>query len=286
MAYRRADLAATVVRALREVQPRSMYVAFDGPKVGEALACAATRDAVLEAIDWGCELRTLVRDTNLGCREAVSSGIDWFLTEEPDGVILEDDTVPSRLFLEYARELLHHYRSDDRIAMISGTNLLGAWPAESSYFFGDGGVWGWATWRRAWTSADATFSIWDDREARRRARAFYGEADWHRLRPAFEAVRRGKIDTWDYQWSFIRASRGQLSTIPTRNLVRNIGFRADATHTRDPASTLAGIGVEGFSMPLEHPRELTFERPYQQAVGRPQVERSSVLGRLLARARR
>ena len=40
-----------------------------------------------------------------------------------------------------------------------------------------------------------------------------------------------KIDTWDYQWTFTLWNNKQLTLLPNMNLVKNIGFGVDATHT-------------------------------------------------------
>jgi hypothetical protein len=284
IAYRRADLVAQVIDAVRVEQPQRLYVAFDGPRPGEEGACEETRRTVVERVDWPCTLEQLVRPTNRGCRLGVSEAIDWFFSEVNEGIILEDDTVPSRSFFRYCSELLDRYANDERIWMISGTNLLGTWPSRDSYFFGDGGVWGWATWRRAWLRSDTAFSAWNDATARRSARAFYGDREWHRLAPQFEAVHSGALDTWDYQWSFARAMHGGLSVIAAENLVANIGFDTRATHTADGASPLAALTAQELRFPLAHPDTMTFDRQYQRAIR--QLQPSSRLSGLRRRASR
>jgi hypothetical protein len=76
-------------------------------------------------VDWPCELKTLFRESNLGCKNAVSGGINWFFSHEEMGIILEDDCLPSASFFDYATQLLQRYRHDNRIWMISGFNPLG-----------------------------------------------------------------------------------------------------------------------------------------------------------------
>ena len=44
-------------------------------------------------------------------------------------------------------------------------------------------------------------------------------------------MKQEKIDTWDYQWTFTLWSQNQFTILPNVNLISNIGFGVDATHT-------------------------------------------------------
>jgi hypothetical protein len=156
--FNRPDAIARVLDAVRRYRPATLFVAMDGPRIdrpGEAERCAAARGAVA-AVDWPCEVEYLLRNENLGCRRAMAEAIDWFFDHVEDGIIIEDDCLPSPGFFPFVESLLDRYRDDERVAMISGTNVLRKWrPRGESYFFGSyGAVWGWATWRRAWQHAD------------------------------------------------------------------------------------------------------------------------------------
>jgi hypothetical protein len=240
---------------------------------------------VRQSADWPCTVRFLRHDDNLGCRQAVSQAIDWFFTQVDRGIILEDDTVPAPSFYPFCSETLSRFEREPAIGMVSGVNLLGTWPAGGAdYFFGHGGIWGWATGRDRWALADIRMDAWNDRAARDRARTFLGARDWTVNAPLFERTARGQIDTWDYQWSFARASRHMLSVIPTTNLVQNIGFGTHATHTRDAYSPFAGLVAGSTGGALVHPDQMAFDRGYQAAVRR--LEHPTRARRLVNRARR
>lgn len=234
LVFNRPEQTAAVMQAIREAKPSRFYVAADGPRPerdGETELCAQVR-SIARAVDWPCEVFTLFRDHNLGCAQAVSGAIDWFFSCEEGGIILEDDCLPDRTFFSYCSELLVRYRSDTRIGQISGFNLLpSASPLGVDYFPSHfGWCWGWATWRRAWQSFDLQMKSWPRLMAQglHRQHPFYGE----RVN-LFDRVARGVIQDscWDYQWHYALASMGQLSLVPTVNLVQNIGFVDDATHT-------------------------------------------------------
>ena len=285
VAYNRPDLTSLMMHRIRAQAPRQLFVALDGPQPGEHDACAAVH-RVATTVDWPCDLQVLRRTANLGCRLAVNGAIDWFFDHVEYGIIIEDDILVADSFFDFCAELLDRYRDDERVWMISGVNLAGAWPAgRSSYVFGHGGIWGWATWRRAWRRNDVEMCAWEDLASRNRAREFLGESEWRHLAPRFQAVHDGRVDTWDYQWSYARAAAGGLTVIPTKNLVRNLGFRADATHTRDSASPFASLRANETAIPLVHPSTVAFDRAFQRRVTR--LEHPSTLvkvGRRVARA--
>ena len=75
-------------------------MACDGPRegyLGEMEKINKVREIVTK-IDWSCEVKTLFREKNLGCKKGVSEAINWFFEHEEEGIILEDDCVQIRIF--------------------------------------------------------------------------------------------------------------------------------------------------------------------------------------------
>jgi hypothetical protein len=257
--FNRPDTTRRVFEAIKAARPSRLYVAADGPRdrPGDLEKCAVVR-RIATAVDWACDLKVLLSERNLGCKVAESRAMDWFFTNEPEGIILEDDVVPVPAFWRYCDELLERYREDPRVFAISGNNLIAKrFRPEHSYFFSRyPHGWGWAGWRRAWTHYDVAMGDWPrwrDEEglARIAERDRRFEDFW---RSIFDATHRGEVDTWDYQWFFTCWRAGGLTAIPGSNLTDNIGFGPDATHTAGrtpecvrecPPTTLA--------FPLRHP---------------------------------
>lgn len=70
---------------------------------------------------------------------------------------------------------------------------------------------------------------------------------------AFNRIETGQVDAWDWQWFRHLSNQNQLTITPAVNLVANIGFGRDATHTFGPGKPIfQKIGVLDF--PLRHPR--------------------------------
>jgi len=250
-------------------QPGRLYLAADGPrpsKLGEAEKTLAVRSRILEMVDWPCTVKTLFRTENLGCAIAVSQAITWFFEQEESGIILEDDCVASQDFFKLCDDLLLKYSTDSAIAAISGTNISDDMKSvDSSYFFSLlGGNWGWASWRREWKkykldiNADLTLEniekICDNLGDRKAAIVL--------LKEMRAALANPKISAWDYQWLFLRLLHNKVTIIPRSNLISNIGFGDDSTHTAGAEHPLARLPVGSLKWPLLHPSSIIPNRKF------------------------
>ena len=246
-----------VINAIRPVAPTRLFVACDGPnpeQPGETEKVAATRAVIEHEIDWPCQIERLYSDVNQGCRLGVSRAITWFFEQVEEGIILEDDCVPHPDFFPYCTTLLESYRHDTRVWCISGNNFQnGQWRGDGSYYFSRyNHCWGWASWRRCWQHYDADLSQWPDlRESGLLDTIFedplernYWSRIWQRLDD------ESKPDTWDYQWTFTCLANGGLTALPNQNLVNNVGFGVDATHTKEGAINTT---ITGGINPNQHP---------------------------------
>jgi len=258
--FNRPDATKLVFEAIRQARPPRLYVAADGPRVnkhGEAERCQEVR-RIATSVDWPCEVKTLFRESNLGCKAAVSKAITWFFEHEYAGIILEDDCLPHQDFFGFCEALLNRYADDERVLVITGNNFQdGRQRGKASYYFSKyNHIWGWATWRRAWRFYDIDMSFWDKFEL---------SDEWIRLTPdpverrywskVFAQVLAGDIDTWDYQWTASVWRIGGLTATPNVNLVSNIGFGVDATHTTTANSPLANLPTCSLG-PISHPDEV------------------------------
>ena len=254
--FNRPDTEQLTFNEIRKVKPKQLFVAADGPrtnKIGEKEKCKQARK-IIDQVDWVCEVKTLCRDSNLGCKMAVSSAIDWLFEHVDMGIILEDDVVPSKTFFRYCQELLLEYKDDERIGMISGNNHIGFSQGSDSYLFSlNKDIWGWATWRRAWKHYDGDMK-WVNTQYRNlilsnMAYTKKSQKFWERKIPILLDQR---LDTWDWPWYFSLAKQNQLCIFPRKNLVSNIGFGQEATHTGGPPRC-SFVQKNDLKFPLKHP---------------------------------
>lgn len=256
--FNRSDTTECVFEEIRRARPPKLLLVADGPRtdrVGEAEKCQAVR-SIIDAVDWPCEVLKNYSDINLGCKVRMSSGIDWVFEQVEEAIFLEDDCLPHPTFFRFCQELLVRYRHDLRIAQISGCNFqFGTRRNEDSYYFSKyNHVWGWASWRNRWQGCyDVNISNWPKIRDEGWLLDMLGnkkEKDhWTKI---FEAVYQGKFDTWDFQWTFACWLQGRLTVLPNSNLISNIGFGVDATHTIDE-NIFSNIPTESVSFPLIPP---------------------------------
>lgn len=260
IAWRRPHTLRQVINAIRPVAPSRIFVACDGPNLerpGEAEKVKVTRTVIEQEIDWPSQIEKLYSDVNLGCRVGPIRAITWFFEKVEEGIILEDDCVPHPDFFYYCSTLLQRYRDDMRVSCISGDNFQnGQWRGDGSYYFSRyAHCWGWASWRRCWQHYDPAMSQWPalrdsgllDSIFENRQELNYWTEIWERTYVMAESV-----TWWDYQWAFACLVGGGLTILPNKNLVVNIGFGNDATHTTWSGRKSATLG-EGIGNDIIHP---------------------------------
>jgi hypothetical protein len=259
LVFNRPEATERVFERVRWTRPPKLLVVADGPcpeREGESDRCAAARE-VTERIDWPCEVLREYSEVNLGCRDRVSSGLDWVFTSVERAIVLEDDCVPHPTFFRFCEELLERYADEERLMHISGDNFqAGRRRGAASYYFSRyPHVWGWASWRRAWQAYDVRIEEWA-RDPEAHLRRFSDAAERSFWAHAWNGVRNREIDTWDFQWAFACLAAGGLAINPNYNLVSNIGFEGASTHTGRDESGVAALPLEGVSFPLSHPTTL------------------------------
>lgn len=241
LVFNRPDTTSKVFEEIRRVRPPKLLVVADGPRPdrpGEAEKCAATR-SIIEQVDWPCEVLKNYSDTNLGCRRRVSSGLDWVFQTVEEAIILEDDCLPHPSFFRFCEELLEKYRDDERVMQIGGCNFQdGIRRGDGSYYFSIySHIWGWASWRRAWKYYDVSISSWRKTIHEGFVYTLFTDKKtvkyWKMI---LDRVQKGEIDSWAYQWTYAVWSHNGLAILPQENLISNIGFLEEATHTKDTHS--------------------------------------------------
>ena len=258
MAFNRPEHLRVLLQRLREIMPKTVYFAVDGPRPERPEEAARVRECrtMIEDIDWIPIKRLLFQDSNLGCGLGVSTAISWFFSHEAAGIILEDDIIPDPSFFPYCAELLDRYEADHQVFAISGCNFVP--PAfqtrpDLPYRFSQvPHIWGWATWRDRWATYRLDIAGWRRRLPprelwRRSGRSISGAFYWA---TTFELLARKEVDTWDGQLVFSSMVNHQWTATSNVNLIENIGFDDMATHTVENREELAPAAQ--IALPLPH----------------------------------
>jgi hypothetical protein len=240
--FRRPELTEQVFEYIRQSQPSTLFVVADGPRLHrpeDSELCEKTRN-IIKQVDWKCKVLTDFSDVNLGCKNRIVSGLNWVFSQVDEAIILEDDCLPSASFFPFCETMLEYYRHDQRTMMISGTNS-GLIPPDYPYsYYGSSlaRVWGWATWKRAWSHFDLAMEHWPEFKKLGLIDTFCNDEFYKNYWiDELDKVYSGALDSWSYIWMYSYWKQHGLSIVPKYNLVSNLGFGVDSTHT----SYLSGL---------------------------------------------
>lgn len=257
--FKKINTTEKVFEVIRQVKPPKLLVIADGPRSnvpGEAEKCATTR-AIIDRVDWDCEVLKNYADVNMGCKERVVSGLNWVFDTVEEAIILEDDCLPDPTFFDFCEELLERFRDDTRVMHITGTNfgITGRDKNESYYFSKRTDIWGWATWRRAWKYYDVNMSLWPEiKSSGKLLDLVNSKKEYEGKVKYWERHYGSSADAWSYQWHFACTFQGSCSLVPNKNLVRNIGFGEEALHTKNSNRKWGNVEIEKMEFPLVHPK--------------------------------
>lgn len=267
LVFNRPGTTFQVFEAIRRAKPSRLYIAADAARDGrhgEANKVAKVRE-ISTNIDWSCEVKTLFRENNLGCKYAVSSAITWFFEHENEGIILEDDCLPSHSFFWFCQEMLKRYRHDESVMVVTGTNITRNINFDGDYFLSRYALmWGWGSWASAWKNYDLELDSWPENDQIEHLKSLGVTSlnecmNWKNI---LFRTKANLIDTWDYQWIYSCWLCGGLTIAPAKNLIKNIGYSQDATHTTGYHSILSNLQLNELNWPLRNPLEL---KPHSEA---------------------
>lgn len=258
MVFNRSELTIKVFKEIKKAKPKILFVASDGPrtrKEGEKIK--KIRDYILKNVDWECDVETLFRKKNLGCRAACSGAIDWFFHNVEQGIILEDDCLPDQNFFRFCQEMLERYKNYDKIVSVNGY-ISKTFASENSYDFSKKiSLWGWASWRRAWEGIyrkeERYMRTVDSGEYIKEVFPNFFERILFRKR-FFDSI-VGRVSTWEFPWVFGIIRKKYLNIIPKVNLIENIGIDEEYTNTRPNFIDKKFLEIKRsrLKFPLKHP---------------------------------
>ncbi|WP_405410848.1 nucleotide-diphospho-sugar transferase [Maribacter sp. Asnod1-A12] len=286
--FNRPEQTRKVFEMIREAKPKKLYVAADGPRPNrtDEQRCRETR-SIVDLVDWDCEVKTFFRNENVGCGLGPKGAIDWFFENEEEGIILEDDCLPSASFFKFCSELLEKYRDNSQIMHIGGSNFQNGYvsDADHSYYFSYfSHEWGWASWRRAWKHYDFKVASYPELKKKGYFDNFFSNfiEKKYRLSKIEKTLNAKEVSWWDYQWDYTKLVNSGLSIIPHQNMIKNLGFGEDATHTISANDERQKNEARDMPFPLTHPnfiiRDIKADRRYFNIFFKKTILRRKILG--------
>jgi hypothetical protein len=263
--YNRPDLTQIVFEAIAQAKPKQLFVIADAPANPAEEERVRQCRAIIERVDWDCEVIKKYPEQNIGARDGVPQGVQWVFSQVDECIFLEDDCLPDQSFFTFCESLLARYRDDERVMHINGGNFLfNQVPIDDSYYFSrylfTG--YGWASWKRAWKYYDVEMRSLNDFEAQGLWNSVLEEDDereyWiHKLREVYS----GELVSYCYPMFYAAWSQSGLAIMPSVNLVSNLGFRSDAIHTNTAYERMYLANIpRGSIAEITHPKYVVRHR--------------------------
>ncbi|MEX0921057.1 MAG: nucleotide-diphospho-sugar transferase [Candidatus Pacearchaeota archaeon] len=263
LVFNRPETTKRVFQEIRKAKPTKLYIAADGPRTKkEKKKTDAVRNYILKNIDWKCKVKKLFRKENLGCKYAVSGAIDWFFENEEQGIILEDDCLPSQSFFRFCQELLEKYSKEDSVKFVCGTNFFGELKIKNDYVFSKAMFcpWGWATWKRSWGFNEEKMKLSFSNNGKTSPYLLHRFIFRKKLKDTF----KGKTSSWAYILNFKMILEKGVSIFPRKNLVENIDFITGTHDFSKIDKKYQFVKRKEINFPLKNPKKIKIDRAFDR----------------------
>lgn len=271
--YNRYEITLKLFEVLKLIKPKKMYLIADGPKIhkqDDSLKCKKTRE-IFNEVDWDCKLEKNFASKNMGLKDRIISGLNWVFEKEEYSIILEDDCIPSKSFFDFSAQNLIKYKNTSEVGIICGTNEFEEFQMKSDYFFArTASMWGWATWKRVWNSYDLDkMSIENtkfDLVKTKLNKIGANDLQTKSIISKIEMTLKNEMSSWIYRIGYWLLIDEKLFIVPKLNLVSNIGFGVDSTHTKSKKYRFSNQPSNELKFPIDHPKLIhintLFEKRY------------------------
>lgn len=236
IAYTRPKGVSQLLQILTSFEVRDVYVSIDGPRndTDKTHNIEITNIIMRYAKQTKTRIHINQHPGNLGVAAGVLSAVDWFFSKEVMGVILEDDLVLGKDFLRFTLQGLITYRNDQRVWMISGTQIFSEFVGSSTVVWSNYPmIWGWGGWRDKWFLMRTSLLT----HKKIRLRNLLNRVDLYWIVGSNRAL-SGKVDTWDTQLAYEFLIHKKLCLLPPVNLVSNVGSDKFASNSKIQNETM------------------------------------------------
>jgi GT2 family glycosyltransferase len=230
--YNRLAHTRQTVEALQQnelADKSSLFIFSDGPRSDADRASVREVREYAKTIGGFQKVVLIERERNLGLAHSIISAVTEIVNAHGRIIVLEDDLVTSKYFLQYMNQALTVYEKEERVMHISGSAYpIDDFSADDTYFLHIPLCWGWGTWKRAWDRFSKNFEMMEkfDRSMKERFNFDGTYPYWKQL----EMNRNGQLNTWFVFWYATVFLRNGLVLFPKKALVKNIGHDGTGVH--------------------------------------------------------
>lgn len=245
-----------------------LFVYSDGPRTADNEEAVQTVREYLRTVRGFKSVTLIEREENRGLASSVIAGVGEVLSRTTSVIVMEDDLLTSRNFLQFVNAALATYEQRPDVFSVTGYNypldIPSTYP-EDAYLSYRSSSWGWGTWRDRWSRVDWSISDYAeflrDPEAQERFRR--GGDD---LQPMLELQMSGKLDSWSIRFDYAHYRHDAFCVHPVVSKVQNIGFDGSGVHCTETDDY--DVELDPGDRPFELPRDLRLDQTALRAFDR------------------
>ena len=212
-----------------------LYVFCDGPKENTTqenlLKIQETRDIVKSKI-WCKEVHIIEQEKNKGLANSVIDGVTEIINKYDKVIVLEDDIVTAKGFLQYMNSALEIYNEEEKVGCIHAWNYAMDVSSnqESTFFLRGADCWGWATWKKKWDLFEKNGTKLLENIQQKKLEYSFNRNGTHQFIEMLKDQIDGKNNSWAIRWHASLFLKNQLCLQPTVGIIKNIGLDGSGIH--------------------------------------------------------
>jgi hypothetical protein len=235
--YDREDHTEQTLQALKNaiLADRShLFIFADGAKNNASPVIKDSVSAVRNLIKsqkWCGEVTINESSVNKGLAKNIITGVTNIINRYGKIIVLEDDIVVGKHYLEYTNEALDIYENNKSVWEVTGfCDPLPLKNNNTVWFNPIEQCWSWATWANRWQYFKNDTKYFINAFDSRTRKTFNADGTDPGMWEQIEMNDDGRLNTWAIFWAATIFDHHGLSCTPTKSLVRNIGFDGTGDH--------------------------------------------------------
>ena len=232
--HRRYLTLKKTVKSLKEnrsYKDHELYIFSDGPRNFSEKAHVKKVRNYLKNISGFKRKKIYYRNKNFGLAKNITSGVSQIINIKKKAIIIEDDLILSKNFLDYMNKCLAKYENKKKIMHISGWNYLFKFPSikDDVFFSRYMNCWGWATWKNRWKYYKKNPEVLIKSWTKNKIKKFNLDGSYN-FWSQIVRNNQGKLNSWAIFWYASVFNKNGLCINPLKSLVLNIGTDSFSTN--------------------------------------------------------
>ena len=264
-AYNRPDHLKTVLEALAKnmhSKDSELFIFIDGPKNEKGIVKNELVLKTAQMFQAGYFKNVTINnhEKNRGLAKSVISGVSEVIEKYGRAIIVEDDSVPAPMFLDFMNKALDTYEDDLKVWSVGGFTLPFDLPEgydRDVIFTQRCSSCAWGTWKDRWEKIDWAMTSYGKFRFNLIKRAKFNK--WGKDKASMlDDQMNGRIDSWAIRFDYEMFRHNALNVIPAKSLIKQIGFDGSGTHTGKVKEKAECFGI----CETEQSKQFVFPKPF------------------------